>query len=117
MGMRVGFAQFRKQMVERELENIRGVLPNLGVEKVILTGEVAAGEFTPNSRIELIAVHNTDLPFGRRADFFSYHLGSSVEIDTQVYTPEEFETLKERLPALRRACAEGREIYNDGIRA
>ena len=79
---------------------------------MILVGEVAAGEFTPESRIELVVVHNTDRPFGRRSDFFSYHLGSSVEIDTQVYTPEEFETLKDELPALRRACAEGKEIFN-----
>ena len=112
MPMRVGFAQFRKQMLERELENIIEVLPSLGVDKVILTGEVASGEFTPESRIELIVVHNTDRPYGRRSDFFSYHLGSSVEIDTQVYTPEEFENLKDTLPALRRACAEGREIFN-----
>ena len=112
MPMRVGFAQFRKQMLERELENVTDVLPNLGVEKVILVGEVAAGEFTPESRIELVVVHNTDRTFGRRSDFFSYHLGSSVEIDTQVYTPEEFEALKDTLPALRRACAEGREIFN-----
>ena len=112
MPMRVGFAQFRKQMVERELESIESILPTLGVEKVILTGGVAAGEYGPESRIELIVVHNTDQPFGRRSDFFSYHLGSAVEIDTQVYTPEEFETLKDTLPALRRACAEGREIFN-----
>ena len=56
MPMRVGFAQFRKQMLEKELENIQEVLPMLGVEKVILTGEVAAGEYTPESRIELIVV-------------------------------------------------------------
>ena len=112
MPMRVGFAQFRKQMLERELESIQETLPMLGVEKVILTGEVAAGEFTPESRIELIVVHDTDRPFGRRSDFFSYHLGSSVEIDTQVYTPEEFEELKNTLPALRRAINEGREIFN-----
>lgn len=112
MPMRVGFAQYRKQMLERELENITEILPNLGLEKVILTGAVAAGDYSPDSRIELIVVHDTDRPFGRRADFFSYHLGSSVEIDTLVYTPQEFETLKEKLPALRRACAEGREIFN-----
>ena len=112
MPMRVSFAQFRKQMLERELENIIEIMPSLGVEKVILVGEVAAGEYTPESRIELVVVHDTDRPFGRRSDFFSYHLGSSVEIDTQVYTPEEFENLKDTLPALRRARAEGREIFN-----
>ena len=33
MPMRVGFAQFRKQMLERELENIQEILPNLGIER------------------------------------------------------------------------------------
>jgi hypothetical protein len=112
MPMRVGFALFRKQMLERELESIQEVLPMLGVEKVILTGDMAAGDYSPDTRIELVVVHQTEHTFGRRADFFSYHLGSSVEIDTLVYTPEEFETLKDSLPALRRACKEGREIFN-----
>ena len=110
--MRVGFALFRKQMLERELDSIQEVLPMLGVEKVILTGDMAAGDYSPDTRIELVVVHQTEHTFGRRADFFSYHLGSSVEIDTLVYTPEEFETLKDSLPALRRACKEGREIFN-----
>jgi predicted nucleotidyltransferase len=112
MPMRVGFTQFRKQMLERELQTIIETLPSLGVEKVILTGDAATGDYRPDSRIELVVVHKTEYSFGRRADFFSYHLGSSVEIDTQVYTPDEFETLKDTLPALRRACAEGREIFN-----
>ena len=112
MPMRVGFALFRKQMLERELESIQEVLPMLGVEKVILTGDMAAGDYSPDTRIELIVVHQTEHTFGRRADFFSYHLGSTVEIDTLVYTPEEFETLKDSLPALVRACKEGREIFN-----
>ena len=99
-------------MLERELESIQEVLPMLGVEKVILTGDMAAGDYSPDTRIELIVVHQTEHTFGRRADFFSYHLGSTVEIDTLVYTPEEFETLKDSLPALIRACKEGREIFN-----
>jgi predicted nucleotidyltransferase len=112
MPMRVGFTQFRKQMLERELQTIIETLPSLGVEKVILTGDAATGDYRPDSRIELVVVHKTEYSFGRRADFFSYHLGSSVEIDTQVYTPEEFETLRDTLPALVRACKEGREIFN-----
>ena len=112
MPMRVGFSEFRKKMLERELGNIEAIMPQLGVEKVILTGDMAAGDFHPDTRIELIIVHQTDYPFGRRADFFSYHLESSVEIEANVYTPQEFETLREKLPALNRACKEGREIYN-----
>jgi len=112
MPVRIGFTKFRQQMLEQELENIQGLLPTLGVEKVILTGDMVTGKYSPDSRIDLIIVHDTDRPFGRRADFFSYHLGSGVEVDTLVYTPEEFDRLQVTLPALHAACEKGRVIYN-----
>ena len=107
----VGFSQYRKDLLERELGNIEKMLPTLGVEKVILVGDLVTGQCRPDSAIELIFVHVTDRPFGRRADFFSYHLDSDVAVDTQVYTPEEFEGLKDTLPALYHACQNGRVIY------
>ena len=113
MPMRVGFGEFRRQMLERDLVAIAEMIPILGVEKVILTGDMAAGEFKPDTKIELIIVHDTEYSFGRRADFFSYHLPSSVEIDTLVYTPAEFDEMREKLPALAKACREGREIFNN----
>ena len=112
MPMRVGFAQFRKQMLEKELQNIQAVFPQLGIEKAILTGDMAAGDFKPDTRIALVIVHQTEHSFGRRADYFSYHLESSVEIEALVYTPDEFETLSETLPALSRACREGQELFS-----
>ena len=112
MAMRVGFAVFRKQMLERDLAAIEEMIPILGVEKVILTGDMAAGDYKPDTKIELVIVHDTEYSFGRRADFFSYHLPSSVEVDTLVYTPDEFDELREKLPALAKACREGREIFN-----
>ena len=112
MPMRVGFSHYRKDLLERELANIEKVLPTLGVEKVILVGDLAAGECRPDSAIELIFVHDTDRPFGRRADFFSYHLDSQVAVDAQVYTPEEFERLQDTLPALHHACRKGRVIFD-----
>tara|TARA_Y100000588_G_scaffold58507_2_gene56849 strand:- start:19551 stop:19886 length:336 start_codon:yes stop_codon:yes gene_type:complete len=110
--MRVGFSEFRRQMLERDLEGIEEMLPILGVEKVILAGDMAAGDYSPDTRIELIIVHDTEYSFGRRADFFSYHLPSSVDIDTLVYTPAEFDDAVENLPALGKAVREGREIYH-----
>ncbi len=110
--MRVGFIQFRRQMLERELTGIMELLPSLGVEQVILTGDMVTGQYRPDSRIELIVVHKTEATFGRRADFFSYHLGSGVAVDTQVYTPEEFSALRDTLPALQRACEKGRVIFS-----
>ena len=112
MSVRVGFTKFRQQMLEQELEGIEAMLPNLGVEQVILTGDMVSGDYSPDSRIDLINVHKTDLCFGRRADFFSWHLNSGVAIDTQVYTPEEFEIYRESLPALKLACDNGRVIFN-----
>ena len=112
MPMRVGFSQYRKDLLERELANIEQMLPTLGVEKVILVGDMVTGECGPDSAIELIFVHDTDRPFGRRADFFSSHLDSQVAVDAQVYTPEEFEMLQDTLPALHQACRKGRVIYN-----
>ncbi len=112
MPVRAGFARYRKEMLELELDTIMELMPQLGVEKVILTGDMATEDYSPDSRIELIVVQKTDLSFGRRADFFSYHINTRVAIDTQVYTPEEFEDLRERLPDLNRACKEGRVIFD-----
>ena len=111
MPVRVGFSVFRKEMLERSLQGIEELLPILGVEKVILVGDMVTGNFTPVSSIDLVVVHETDRPFGRRADFFSYHLDTDVAVDTQVYTPDEFERLRETLPALHHACQNGRVIY------
>ena len=37
------------------------ILPMLGVEKVILTGDMITEDYAPDSRIELIVVQNTEL--------------------------------------------------------
>ena len=112
MPMRIGFSEYRRQMLEQELENIIAVLPQLGIEKAILVGDMVTGDYRPDSRIELIIVRRTQSPFGRRADFFSYHLDSAVAVDTQVYTPEEFEALREPLPSLHHVCEKGRVIFD-----
>ena len=111
MPLRVGFSMFRKDMLERELEGIEKLLPYLGVEKVILVGDMITEKYTQESAIQLVVVHETDRPFGRRADFFSYHLDSAVAVDTWVYTPQEFQELQKTLPALSRACKQGRVLY------
>ena len=112
MPVRIGFTQFRRQMLEKEMENIMSLLPQLGVERVYLTGDMVTGDVFPDSRIDLIVVHDTDATFGRRADFFSYHLGSMVAVDCQVYTPQEFEDFQETLPALAVAVKNGKVIYS-----
>ena len=112
MPIRAGFAEFRRKLLEQTLESLIEIFPQLGLKQVILVGDMASGVYAEDTRIELIVVQDTELKFGRRADFFSYHLDTSVEVDTLVYTPEEFEELKESLPALSQACKGGREIFH-----
>ena len=113
MPVRVGFSMFRKQMLEQELERIEELLPNLGLKKVILTGDMATGDYSPDSRIDLIVVQDTEYSFGRRADFFSWHFNSFVSVETMVYTPEEFAAHRDTLPALKQACEIGRVLFDD----
>lgn len=112
MPVRIGFVQFRRQMLEQELERMLEVLPILGIEKAILTGDLVSGDFTPTSTIDFVFVHETDRPFGRRADFFSYHIGAQVGMTAQVYTPAEFAELQDTLPALYLACKQGRVVFD-----
>jgi hypothetical protein len=112
MPVRIGFTQFRKQMLEQELANMVEVMPTLGIEKAIVIGDVVSEDYSPSSTIDFIFVHKTDRPFGRRADFFAYHIGAQVGITAQVYTPEEFEELQETLPALYQACKRGRVVFD-----
>ena len=112
MPMRVGFIQFRRQMLYQQLSEMMEVFPILGIEKAILIGDAVTGDISPASTLDFIFVHDTDRPFGRRADFFSYHLDAQVGMTSQVYTPEEFEQLHETLPALYAACKQGRVVYD-----
>ena len=112
MPMRVGFIQYRRQMLEQQLAELTDVFPTLGIEKAILTGDAVSGDYSPASTLDFIFVQETDRPFGRRADFFSYHLDAQVGITSQVYTPAEFEELQETLPALYAAVKQGRMVFD-----
>ena len=112
MPVRIGFIPFRRQMLEQQLAEMMAVFPTLGIAKAILVGDMVSGDYSPTSSIDFIFVHDTDRPFGRRADFFSYHIGSQVGMTAQVYTPAEFAELQETLPALYQACKQGRVVFD-----
>ena len=112
MPMRVGFIQYRRQMLEQQLAELMDVFPTLGIEKAILIGDAVSGDYSPASTLDFIFVQETDRPFGRRADFFSYHLDAQVGITSQVYTPAEFEELQDTLPALYAAVKQGRMVFD-----
>ncbi len=96
---------------ERE-DELNGILARLrsdaSVRKVILFGSMARGDTHEWSDIDLIIVKDTDKKFLDRLDEF--YTGPSEPKDILVYTPEEFEYMKER-PFVKNALKEGKVLY------
>ena len=111
MPIRIGFSHFRRQSLEKELERITEMLPQLGVDKAFLIGDMAADIVGPETPLDLVMVLSIQGTFVRRGDFFTSHLGPMIATNFLVYTPEEFETLKETDTFLRTALEKGRLIH------
>ena len=111
MPARAGFSRYREQSLERELERITEMMPQLGVQRAILIGDLASGQVGPESSLDLVMVIDIQGNFTRRMDFFTSHLAPSVATVFYVYTPEEFQTLQESSPFLRAALGRGRTVY------
>ncbi len=113
MAVRIGFTEYRRQMLDKELTRIVGLMPQLGIQKVILTGSHARGATGPGSDLNLVVIQETarGYQYGRREDFFSYHLNPEVGMNYVVYTPEEFEEESLSNPSLRYALERGRVVY------
>ena len=111
MPIRIGFTEHRRHLLEKELARIIEEMPQLGVQKVILIGSFARGEIGPASNINLVIVHDIEYRFGRREDFFSYHLNPQIAMDFVVYTPQEFEVESGANASLRYALERGRVVY------
>jgi hypothetical protein len=66
-------------------------LPQLGVERAWLLGDLDPESVRPESELTLVLAHNTTEPFHRRADFFTTHLRPTVGTRFIVYTEAEAE--------------------------
>ena len=101
--------------MDRIQEEVAEIARENGAELAVLFGSYARGTATDRSDVDLIFVERTDLPFLKRLDrYFDPlvdRLGTSVE--TLVYTPEEFERMKDR-SFIRRALKEGMILYESG---
>ena len=114
MPVRVGFTEYRRQLLQRELDRVVGMMPQLGVEKVFLIGSFAREQTGPDSNLNLVILHEaaSDYKFGRREDFFSYHLDPQVATDFVVYTLGEFQVESQGNASLRYALGRGRVVYD-----
>jgi predicted nucleotidyltransferase len=95
--------------LEEELSRIMKKLKgDDSIKKVLLFGSLARRNLHETSDIDLIVVKNTDKKFLDRLDEF--YLDASEPLDILVYTPAEFEEMKER-PFIRKALKEGRILH------
>ena len=92
-----------------ELERILMRLKNdPRVRKVLLFGSLARGDARDHSDIDLIVIKDTQMRFLDRLDEF--YDDAREAMDILVYTPQEFEEMKER-PFVKRALREGKMLY------
>ena len=103
----------RQQRAERlasEADRITRALVERGATLVVAFGSFARGDVGRASDLDLIAVMESDLPFIRRLDELYGAIVPTVGLDLLVYTPEEFEEMRER-SFVRHALAEGRVLH------
>jgi uncharacterized protein len=95
--------------LKAELERIiRRLKADPSVRLVLLFGSLARGDARDHSDIDLIVVKDTQMRFLDRLDEF--YDDAREAMDILVYTPQEFEEMKER-PFVRRALREGKILY------
>ena len=102
-----GAGERRRRRLQAGLERIVPALPGLGVRRAILFGSVAA---TSGAKAISTFIADTRERFPERCRRFYEALAPRVGMDVLVYTPEEFEAMRDG-HFLCRALANGKLIY------
>ena len=102
--------QARAGKLASEAERIAALLVERGATLVVVFGSVARGDVGIASDLDMIAVMQSELPFIKRLEELYGALHPTVGLDLLVYTPEEFEYMRER-GFIRHALAEGRVLH------
>lgn len=99
----------RKEELDREIKRIVEKLKkDKSVKLVLIFGSMARGDVRGTSDIDLIVVKETKKKFLDRLDEF--YKDAEVAMDVLVYTPEEFEKMKNR-SFIKKAIEEGKILY------
>lgn len=100
----------RRAALDAALPRIVARLAELGARLVVLFGSEARGERNPLADLDLLVVLDSDEPFVARTVHLYERLELTVPADILVYTPEEFERMRDT-PFVKRALAEGRILH------
>jgi hypothetical protein len=95
MPFMIGFAENRRNILQAELTRFLDELPPLGVHQIFVIGDFVSLRVGIETALELLIIQETSEPFHRRSDFFVDHLRPRVDTRFYVYTPDEFDRLKD----------------------
>jgi predicted nucleotidyltransferase len=99
------------EALDRALSKIVTHLANLPeVEQVILFGSYAAGRRDLFTDLDLLVVMSSEQDFVRRTVELYQQVAAGVDLDLLVYTPEEFERLRQH-GFVRQALETGRVLH------
>ncbi|MGD8719217.1 MAG: nucleotidyltransferase domain-containing protein [Candidatus Zixiibacteriota bacterium] len=102
----------RQRELEAEINFLTPRLVMLGARQIIAHGAVARGTARKGSKINLIVVAESELPFRERQQEFRERLKSRERVDIIVYTPAEFSRAREESALVKAALCEGRIVYS-----
>ena len=104
---RIDYSHDLQSALQRVLEKLQA-MPQ--VEKVILIGSYASGRSDLFTDLDLVVVMTSEKDFVIRTAELYQELQAGVDMDLLVYTPEEFQCMKNQR-FLRHALKNGKVLY------
>jgi predicted nucleotidyltransferase len=105
-------AAARKALLDAAVTRLRSALPGIaGARVAIVFGSYASGTVGPESDLDIMLIRETDEPPLRRANDLYADLQLGVPFDVVVYTPVEFERLRNERPFVAQAAEHGLWIH------
>ena len=89
-----GFSNHRKNLLEKELSKFSTESKQLGAKSLAVFGDYPLGNVLPDTSLDLLIIQETDEMFHNRDEFWITHLRPSVHTRFFVYTPKEYEELR-----------------------
>ena len=89
-----GFSNHRKNLLEKELSKFSTESKQLGAKSLGVFGDYPLGNVLPDTSLDLFIIQETDEMFHNRDEFWITHLRPSVHTRFFVYTPKEYEELR-----------------------
>ena len=101
----------RQRALKTELKRVVNELKKAGVERIILFGSLARDDIGLASDIDLLVVQETKKRFMERLIELYEVINPRYALDLLVYTPSEFNEMKENTIFVKKILSEGKLLY------